>query len=219
MKTIIIHLFIFIPLFTLAQNTACDSLLNLIILDRTTSVKRIISKPDFDVNCLSSFQSTPLGTACSRGNLDLVRHLLKNGASPNLKRSGGVTPIFDAVYIYEQALEISKSLTPEYKVYDYSIKDTIFDLLIINGADIYHVDSLQTNLLMMASMYDRYYVVKKLLKKGFNINERSFYGITALMYAARTGNYKIVELLLKNGADIRCIDNDGRTAKHYFILF
>ena len=81
MRNIIALLFSFIPLLTIAQNTACDSLLDLIMLDRTTRAKRIISKPDFDVNCLSSFQGTPLGLACSRGNLDLVRYLLENGAS------------------------------------------------------------------------------------------------------------------------------------------
>jgi ankyrin repeat protein len=212
MKKFVTFLFVFMPLLTLAQNSACDSLVNLIILDKTDRAKKIISQPDFDVNCLSSFLSCPLGIACSRGNLDLVKYLLRNGASPNLIQKRGETPLFDAVYIYPQALEPNKYPASAGKKYDYKIKDTIVDLLIINGADIYHADSTQTNLLMRACMFDRYYVVEKLLKKGFNINEQNSYGSTSLMFAVWRANYKIVELLLKYGADIHCMDNEGRTA-------
>lgn len=212
MKKVVIFLFVFIPQLVLAQSMTCDSLIHLIMLDKTVCAKKMISKPDFDVNCLSSFQNCPLGVACSRGNLDLVKFLLKNGASPNLKQKDGETPLCDAVFIYSQALEPSKALTPVYKKYDYSIKDTIVDLLIENGADISYIDSTQTNLLMRACMFDRYYVVWKLLSKGFQINEQNLYGSTALMYAIWKDNYEISALLLKNGANIHYVDNKGRTA-------
>lgn len=57
-----------------------------------------------------------------------------------------------------------------------------------------------------------YPVVMECIKKGVDVNTKSWEGVTALMYATELGNKKIVQLLLEKGAQPNIQPVDGKTA-------
>ncbi|OJJ22326.1 hypothetical protein BKI52_06485 [marine bacterium AO1-C] len=67
-----------------------------------------------------------------------------------------------------------------------------------------------TNALILAAKHGTIEVVKHLLSKGFDINQKSTYGSTPLVYACANNDYeriKMVKFLVENGADV----NAGKT--------
>jgi ankyrin repeat protein len=212
MKKIFLFIYLLCPNLVFSQVQVCDSLMDFIILDDNIHAKKIIPSMDFDVNCLSKFGDSPLMLASRRGNLEIVKCLLKKGASPNLIKKDGRTALFDAAFIYEQELESNLSMKPTYKRYDYLIKDKIVKLLIEYGANIHHIDSCKTNVLMVACMANRYEMVKLFVKNGIDINTQNDYGSTALMYAVFKEDYAITKFLLDSGASKSLNDNKGKTA-------
>lgn len=64
--------------------------------------------------------------------------------------------------------------------------------------------------------YNKLKEMKKLLKKGVNINEKDDeFGATPLHGAIAHDNEEMALLLLENGADASIQDNEGLTALHY----
>ena len=57
-------------------------------------------------------------------------------------------------------------------------------------------------------------LVQKLIDK-VDLNAKTGFGKTALMYAAESGNEKIVEMLEEAGANIHAKDNDGWGISEY----
>ena len=68
------------------------------------------------------------------------------------------------------------------------------------------------------SLYSMKRTVKDLLDLGFNPNDCSVEGRTAMMSAAEGGHVAIVEVLFHNGADVAAIDNNGWSVIHYACL-
>ena len=68
-----------------------------------------------------------------------------------------------------------------------------------------------------ASIMRKYYgVLKLLLKKGADMEQRDSYGTGALVYAARGNDRKAVKILLTHGAKINSTDDmRGGTALHW----
>jgi ankyrin repeat protein len=54
--------------------------------------------------------------------------------------------------------------------------------------------------------------MQKLLDAGADINARSVWGSTALMYAVKTERPEVVQLLLSRGANVNLKDKYGGTA-------
>ncbi|HAS46177.1 MAG TPA: hypothetical protein DCS93_37195 [Microscillaceae bacterium] len=68
-----------------------------------------------------------------------------------------------------------------------------------------------TNAMVLAAIHGTVEVVKHLLSKGFDINQKSMYGSTPLVYACSNNDYerlKMVKFLVENGADV----NAAKTA-------
>jgi ankyrin repeat protein len=63
-----------------------------------------------------------------------------------------------------------------------------------------------------AASYGDYSLVVECVKKGVDVNTKSWEGVTALMYATASGNKKIVQLLLDKGAQPNVQPVDGKTA-------
>ena len=55
-------------------------------------------------------------------------------------------------------------------------------------------------------------VVKKMLDRGVDVNVKSDFGVTALMFAASNGHLNTVELLWSSAADVNAKNNVGKTA-------
>lgn len=73
-----------------------------------------------------------------------------------------------------------------------------------------HADELNKSLLQAAEQGDEY-KAKLLLDEGADIHARTFYGETALWWAARNGHALLVEFLYDNGANIEAKDKFGLT--------
>lgn len=87
----------------------------------------------------------------------------------------------------------------------------VIDFLLKNGADIDHLSSWNTNLLINAIAHKNYEAAKFLIRKGANPNAAGFkredhgmmlaWNWTPLMCAAWTGQLDLIKLLIKKGAD------------------
>ena len=68
------------------------------------------------------------------------------------------------------------------------------------------------SLLMQAARFGDLQGVQKYAAEGFNVNEKTKHGKTALILAASAGKAKAVEALVDLGADVQAQDNNGATA-------
>jgi ankyrin repeat protein len=167
------------------------------------------AKADFT----NRFGASALGEAVKVDDLELVQTLLKAGANVNSPNLDGQTALM---------LAISVGSEP------------IAKLLIQRGADINAIETFRNqNALMWAAAGNLPDTVELLLAKGAkNINLRAHSddwprqmtsepraqfgsrqsgGLTALLYATRSGCYRCVVSLLKAGADINLPNPDGVT--------
>lgn len=225
MKTFLTILFLLsITVIVNAQKSNCEKLIDATIQGDTYQLKKII-KTKIDVNCISKAGSTSLGIACSRGNIEFVKLLLKNKANPNIPQyyNGQPlgTPLFDALKFCEQILEpklvepAQLSLKKRKKtgyLCDTEIKDEITRLLIQSGADVKYTDSDKTTSLMIATMFNRNSILKFLIEQGVDINAQNNYGNSALIYAVSNNDYSSTKILIESRANISLKNKDGKTA-------
>ena len=132
-----------------------------------------------------------LHTAAAKGHLEMVKELLKRGASVDLPSSDGSTALMSAAYLGHLS---------------------ILSLLLQHSAD----PDLHTNkngtALMMAATTGQEACVQALLLAKANIDGRDEDGRTALMMAAGFGPEACVQALLRATADTELLDHSGRTA-------
>ena len=134
---------------------------------------------------------TLLHAAAAKGHLEMVRMLLKRGASVNLPSSLGYTALMEAVS-YGHA--------------------SILRFLLHHSAS----SDLQSNYggtaLMMAAGQGQEACVQVLLRAKANLELQDIDGHTALMLAAAGGQEACVKALLRAKANTELLDKDGRTA-------
>jgi uncharacterized protein len=126
--------------------------------------------------------STAVADAASRGDINAVRTLLKQGADVNSPRGDGMTALHFAADRGDAALA---------------------DMLIYAGANVSAGTRIgQYTPLHLASRNGSASVVKALLAAGANPSARTMpSGVTPLHLAAESGNVEAVTLLLDKGAD------------------
>ncbi len=78
----------------------------------------------------------------------------------------------------------------------------------------------ETALMLACRCYrqeNRLELVKLLLENGADVNAKTSFGYTALMFAATDSrdNERVIRLLLENGADVNCQNKNGETALMY----
>jgi hypothetical protein len=149
----------------------------------TTSVKRLLSIRNINVNLKDVTGSTPLHSAVMNGHVEIARLLLQNGADVNARCNGGSTPLHYAHHI------------------------DILHLLVENGADLeaqnndgwraLHSAVLHGNLPFIQELISRYHV---------DINARMNDGRTALWFRHvwRHPHPPVIAFLQENGG----IDDD-----------
>lgn len=137
---------------------------------------------------------TPIMTAASQGNVQVMDFLLANGANPNKRGAMERTALQYAAE--RNQLEAAK-------------------LLIKHGADINGTDNTRLSPLVMAA--DRRYqeLALYLIEQGADVNLQHVQGWTALIDAARNGDLVLVTRLVESGADLNAKTGNGWTALDY----
>ena len=169
-------------------------------------VRRLLSIGLLDVNWVDRgytyggmrfSSSTPLQEAVERGQREVVKVLLDNGADPDkaLKSKIGDTPLTSA----------SRS----------GYKD-IIQLLLQKGADPNKANKCRSTPLHYAidSKLNES-VVKLLLDGGADPNKSNSLGRTPLHWAAQNGHRNVARFLLDAGADLNKTDGDGKSPLHW----
>jgi ankyrin repeat protein len=171
---------------------------------------RALLKAGAKPNVTNNYGSTPLTEAVKLADLELVRLLLDAHADPNSPNQDGQTALMLASSI--GSLEIAK-------------------LLLARGADVNAVEIFRgQTALMWAAGENHPEVVDLLIAHGADVKRRAKYddwprqmtsepraqfrqtgGLTALLYATRSGCYRCAVSIVKAGADINQPNPDGIT--------
>lgn len=171
---------------------------------------RALLKAGAKANVANHFGASPLGEAAKLGDVELARALLDAGADPDSPNQDGQT-----------ALMLTASVgAPK-----------VTELLIARGANVNAVENFRgQTALMWAAAGSHPEVVELLVTHGANVNVRAKYedwprqmtsepraqfrhtgGLTALLYAARSGCTRCAIAIVKAGADVNQPNPDGVT--------
>jgi ankyrin repeat protein len=170
----------------------------------------IAKKAKVDVS--NEFGSTPLAEAVKLADARMVKTLLDAGAPPDSANPDGETALMVAIKTGELP---------------------VVEMLIKAGANVNAVEKFHNQTPLMyaaAANKNAGQMVKLLLSKDANVKPRALYsdwpnqitsepraqyrpvgGLTAMLYAARSGCYDCVEALIGNGADVNTPTPEGVT--------
>lgn len=185
------------------------------IYNNDMELARALLKHGAKANVISSYGASALGEAIKQNDLEMVRTLLDAGADVNSPGTDNQTALLLALSVGPQAQKIA-------------------ELLIQRGADINAIETFRgQNALMWAAAGNMPDIVDQLIAKGAtNINmrakaddwarmvtsepraqfgSRQTGGLTALLYATRSGCLRCAQSLVKAGADIEKPNPDGVT--------
>ena len=135
---------------------------------------------------------SPVADAAERGNIEMVRALLKDGADVNAAQSAGMTALHWA------ALHDNAGMAA---------------MLVYAGGNLEATTRLGGNTpLHLASRQGNTEVIETLLEAGSDVNAFTATGVTALHLAAGAGDPNAVAALLFRGGDVDVLDrHSGRT--------
>src|SRR3984885_7425980 len=171
---------------------------------------RALLKDGAKANVTNNYGSSPLGEAVKLGDVDLVTMLLDAHADANAANEDG-----------ETALMVAASLGAQ----------KIAELLVSHGANVNAVENFRgQSALMWAAAENHPEIVDLLLAPGADVKRRAKYddwprqmtsepraqfrqtgGLTALLYATRSGCYRCAVAIVKAGADVNQPNPDGIT--------
>ena len=142
---------------------------------------------------------TCLSWATQRGDLPAVTLLLEHDADPNIATPGGLTPIHFAV----------EALTP-----------TCIGPLLAHGADPFALDHGNHTVLHMAVSYhdDESYLLP-LIRAGADLNAKTTYDYTPLIFAICKGRIRAATCFLDHGADINLVGQYGQCPVQYAVEY
>jgi ankyrin repeat protein len=164
------------------------------VINRHSEVVTELLKAKADVNIHNNHGSSPLIQACRKGEIEIVKELIRAGAkvSPKQKRPRS-TPLQAAIGAGQLEIAI---------------------LLLDEGANIDQEDALCRTALMFAVRETSLTSIRLLLKRGAQINFQTKDGTSALMSACMGDKHdiEVVKELVQAGADVNLKDENGRTA-------
>lgn len=135
----------------------------------------------------ADIESVPLQRAVFWGKIEIVRELVRAGASVDAPHNGNL-PLHTASYTNE----------PD-----------IVKFLLLSGADVNKIGERGQTALHEAVRYRCMEVIETLLGHGADASIRDSDGFTPLQKASRNGLADVVELLIKSGAGVNIHGNDG----------
>ena len=190
-------------------------------------VKKLISCPMIDVNCVGRVQDkSPLHYAALLGRTDMVQVLLDAGADRYKQDMFERTPLYCAVLVFRD--DVVRTLISNMTNLNQSarsgrtplhaavINSNLYQvkLLLDGGAEPNLVDREGSTPLYKAVTRDRndsFSVVKLLIERGADVNMANSYGHTPLHGAALNCRNELVKFLLEKGADPYRRNEDGHT--------
>lgn len=135
--------------------------------------------------------------AAQANDVAKIRSLLADGTSPNqTDENGGTTGMHVAA--------ASGNLQ-------------ILAILYKAGGDVNQHDAVGSTPLDYAADHDKYDAAKLLVEMRTRVNDQNKNGMTALMFAAKTGDIQLVHMLLDGGANPNILDYTGRDAAGWAI--
>ena len=195
---------------------------------------KLLTERGADVNARAATGVTALMVAARyRGNVEVVRLLLKKGARSNAETGVEVrndaTALFFAVMAGDvqtagALLEAGARLGDRMKIlgrfaqsplmYAVFLEPAMVEYLITRGTDPNEVDDEKISPLSWATIANNVRMVQSLLARGAQVNHVDNFGMTPLLYAASIdfGDTAVLEKLIAGGADVSAKNKDGLTA-------
>lgn len=170
---------------------------------------------------------TTLSTAAQRGNCDMCRAILRNGAAIDAEDDRGVTALMQAAMNgHDPALEVLIEHGAVLDSHDdcgmsalhHAARTGYTDcirLLCHHGASVDTTDDLRLTPLHHAAKRGRVRAVRRLIETGANVDTFDAHHHTPLHLAWREGVIDVVRLLLEHGADPSARDRKSRTPLEY----
>jgi ankyrin repeat protein len=153
----------------------------------------IANSPNFNVNLKTMAGCTALIFAVGKTLEDMTRWLLSNGADPNLK----YTPQEETIL----TMFLKRSIQDERYTH-------ILNLIVDNPqTDVNLANRDGITPLMLATQKGHTDIIRKLLDKGANINEKDRVGNTALIFAITYNKIDAARLLVERGAEVEPEEN------------
>ncbi|ORX42663.1 ankyrin [Piromyces finnis] len=165
-------------------------------------LKRLITKNNESINARDNKGNTLLHIACQKGDKDIVKCLVDNGANIFIQNNNGDIPITlakkndDKDIISLLNTENENILFLREAIKKIGIKENIKSIQVISIIHPFKNTS-NTN------------------ERKININTQNSKGLTLLHYACEQGNENIVKYLIKKGADTNIKSSNGGISLHY----
>lgn len=195
---------------------------------------RLLVDRGADVNARAASGLSALMVASRyRGNAEVVRLLLKNGARPAADKGVEVRNDASALFFAVMAGDIETAgalidagaklqrmkilgnfMSTPLNYATFLEGPAMVEYLIGKGADPNEVDDDKISILAWATIANRGNVVQLLLARGVQLNSVDRFGMTPLLYAASInhGDTTVMEKLIAAGADTSAKNKDGLTA-------
>jgi Ankyrin repeats (3 copies) len=171
------------------------------------------------INPSSVVQPTPaLLQAVADRNYAKTLALLKHGVSVDSRGIDGGTPLMSIMTVYiPEPMESARRAAKAQAAKDIRDIPRFTDLLLKYNADINAEDRNGNTVLITAVIYHKNTplgakMVKRLLAAGAKVDHKNAYGMTALMFAADSGDQTIAGTLISHGAQRAGKDCRSETA-------
>lgn len=200
---------------TVKNESYRETALTKALYKKDTELAQLLLKHGADVD-----EYSPLAGAAYRGEINIIKFLLANGANVNGDKYNSAlwyalkSEHYDVAnllikYGSDVNLLDGQGRSVLWKVVLNKGGLDVIKLLIENGAD---VNAGNGSVLMAAARKGKFEIAKLLIEYGADVNKVDSEGRSALIVATEEYEPKIVELLIKHGADLNIKDNKGRSA-------
>jgi ankyrin repeat protein len=188
-----------------------NSILNYATLKNESYTVQYFAEKGFDVNNKGDNVPSPLFHFSARGNLDLCKVLLKNGANSHELDTDGNT-------VLHNVIAASKNLN-KHSYEEGNFIDTI-KLLLEHNTETNKKNNLGLTPTHLAAIYNQSEICSELAGKGADINQLDdIFGLSPLHMSVILGNIESTTRLLANGADVNKKSKEGFTPFQYAKFF
>jgi len=193
-------------------------------------IKTLLKRKNVDINAKTENGITPLHIASFKGDTEIVRLLIQNGADTNadvrgwraldIAKKKGYMEIVDLVneannWFLDAAkngdLKLLKKLHRNGKGVPVTVKDAEGWTALHQAAVSSQNDRTKLHKLSVSNQVD---ITKFLIDNGVKPDEKDVDDWTPLMVASVNGHTDIVKTLIEKGADVNARDKNGMTALH-----